>query len=678
MNSQKTEEFDVDWKNPPKVTDLKTDYDSAQSAHIAQRNNLERWRQLTKADDIKAGSGRSKIQPKLIRKQAEWRYASLSEPFLSTYNLIEASPVTYEDKQAADQNQLVLNYQLNCKINKVRFIDDYVRAAVDEGTVVLKTGWEYREDVREVEVPIYGLVPVQDPQLAQEMMAQGLQPLEEAIVEYKLEEQMITVCNHPTVEICELDNVVIDPTCEGDISKANFVIHSYETSINILKEDGRYKNLDNINLNEGTIYSQPDHSTSNSSAFEFKDKARKKVIVNEYWGYWDVNGDGTVVPILAAYIGNTLIRLEDNPFPDKELPFVVVHYLPKRKAIYGEPDAELLEDNQKIIGAVTRGMIDLMGRSANAQQGIRKDALDVANKRKFEDGKDYMFNANVDPRQAIYMHTYPEIPNSALTVLQMQNNEAESITGVKAFHSGITGNSLGATATGIRSAMDATSKREIGILRRLSDGIIKVARKFMAMNAVFLEEEEVIRITNDEFVRVDRKDLQGQIDLKLTISTAETDNEKASELAFMLQTLGNTVPVEITMGLMAEIAKLRKMPDLAKKLEDYEPQPDPVAQERAMLEIELLKAQIANEYAKAQENQVDALVKQEKGSVESAKARKLNSEADIKDLDFLDRQLGTDVEKQQAIDTNKTRNKIDEDAAKALLEYQKNQVANIN
>jgi hypothetical protein len=49
--------------------------------------------------------------------------------------------------------------------------------------------------------------------------------------------------------------------------------------------------------------------------------------------------------------------MEENPFPDKKLPFISVQYLPTRKSIYGEPDGALLEDNQKIIGAVTRGMI---------------------------------------------------------------------------------------------------------------------------------------------------------------------------------------------------------------------------------------------------------------------------------------------------------------------------------
>jgi hypothetical protein len=71
------------------------------------------------------------------------------------------------------------------------------------------------------------------------------------------------------------------------------------------------------------------------------------------------------------------------------------------------------------------------------------------------------------------MGVYPEIPRSAIEVLQMQNNDAEALTGVKAFTKGISGQALGVTATGIRSALDATSKRELGILRRFSNGLIR-------------------------------------------------------------------------------------------------------------------------------------------------------------------------------------------------------------
>ncbi len=633
----------VDWKTPPTLADLKKDHESAQSAHNTHTAEVDNWiRVLNGEQTINTKRGRSKLVPKLARKQAEWRYAALSEPFLSTDDLFNTSPATFEDKQSAIQNGLMLNYQINCKIDKTAFIDEYVRTAVDEGTVIVRVGWEFAEEERKVYEPIMEdrLVPGPDgqPQMDPNTGQPAMQPVK--VGEREVMKTIVTK-NQPVLDICHYDNLTIDPTAEGDMDKVRFIVFSFETSLSELKKDGRYKNIDEINFESASVLAEPDHKIqSDDSAFTFQDKARKKVIAREYWGYWDIDDSGEVTSIVVTWVGDTIIRMEKNPYPDKKLPFVSVQYLPRRKNVYGEPDAALIEDNQKIVGAVTRGIIDVIGRSANGQQGIRKDALDVTNARKFERGEDYKFNVNVDPKQAFHMETYPEIPRSALEVLNMQNNDAEALTGVKAFTNGISGQALGATATGIRSALDATSKRELGILRRLSNGLNQIGRKIISMNAEFLEDEEIIRVTNEEFVAIDRNDLGGKYDIKLNISTAEADEQKAQELAFMLQTMGQTMPPEMSQMLLADIAKLRKMPDLAKRIEEYRPQPDPMQEQRAQLELALLQAQVVNEQAKGRENAVDVQLKTAKTQTEQAKARDLNSGADNKDLDFVEKESG--------------------------------------
>lgn len=679
--SENTQMVDVqskkltDWKNEPTVADLKQDFEDSRSHHSAQVSKIEEWLDNlngTGKAKVNTGKNNSSVVPKLIRKQAEWRYPALSEPFLSTSKLFNVKPVTWEDKKAALQNGLVLNNQFNTQIDKVSFIDEFVRTAVDEGTVILRTGWDYQEEEYEVEVPDVeyffnddmapthqhlAQLKAQDPdayassispemQQAHEMTVEHSRPVEAMIKGVKKEKRVRVLVNKPTVEICDFRNVVIDPTCKGDIDKAGFVIYSFESSLSELKRDGKYRNLENINLETNSILGEPDHSTDTGTKnFNFADKARKKFVVYEYWGFRDIDGSGLVQPIVAAWVGDTLIRMEENPYPDKKLPFIVVPYLPVRKSTHGEPDGALLEDNQKIVGALTRGMIDIMGKSANGQTGMRKDMLDVTNKRKFEKGLDYEFNANVDPSMGVYMHKYPEIPQSAQFMLQMSNMEAESLTGVRAFYQGINSGSLGEVAAGIRGALDAASKREMAILRRISNGIIKLGRKIIAMNQAWLSEEEVIRITEEQFVPVRRDDLAGNIDLELSISTAEEDNNKAQELAFMLQTMGNNMAPEMSRLILADIARLRKMPDLAKQIEEYQPQPDPIAQKQAELQVALMEAELA-------EKQSIIALNQAKIETEAAKANHLNSQADLADLDFVEQESGVkqerDLQKQSA------------------------------
>ena len=682
------------WPNEPTVADLKQDLADAKSGHDQHITKVNNWLDnlnITGSAKLPKSSTRSRAQPKVIRKNNEWRYSSLSEPFLSTDDVFNASPTSASDKKSAVQNGLVLNHQFNNQIDKTRFIDEYIRTAVDEGTVIVKLGWEFEEDTREVERPVYAYRPNPTPEFAQidaeihATMEQDPETFESLPAQVKeahnlsmeagtpyepfdtgetqLVEEVITIKNQPSIEVCDYRNVIIDPTCKGDVNKAEFAIYSFETSLSQLKKEGdKYSNLDKIKEGEHSILGDEDHWSKDDESFNFTDSPRKKFIAYEYWGYWDYQDDGTTRPFVATWVGDTMIRMEENPFPDEKIPFITAQYLPVRRSIYGEPDGELLEDNQKIIGAVTRGMIDIMARSANGQVGTRIDALDVTNKRKFDKGMDYEFNATVDPNQAFHMHKYPEIPQAAPLMLQYQNSDAESLTGVKAFSgpSGISGNALGDSVGGAKSALDATAKRELGILRRMAAGIKMIGIKIAAMNQEFLSDEETVRITEDEFAVVERDDLYGNFDLKLDISTPEADEAKASQLAFMLQTMGPNEDPGMRQMLLSEIATLRKMPDLARRIIDYKPEPDPIAQETRQFELELLKAQVANEQAKASENEAN-------GMLDQARANEIQARADKTNLDYAEQESGVTQERDLQKQGAQAEANLDRDLAKHAL-----------
>lgn len=669
------------WKKEPSLEDLKEDFEGAKNDRASFIGKLDRWNTLY--DPPKFGDDNTKgsrVSPKLIRKQTEWRCPALSEPFLSTNNLFEVKPLTFEDVERAKQNSLILNRQFNSDLNKVFLVDSIVRRLSKDGTVVARTGWRFKEVKVKEMVTEFEYVPSDDEALVEqykqleqlqvaepdsyeqlpenikagyEMSMEQGQILEAYPVGEKEEEVTRTIINKPTVEVCNIRNVYIDPTCLGDMNKAQFVIYSYESSLSDLKKDGNYKNLDKLNDYEES--DSLDHDGSSTTLnFKFKDKARKKIVVYEYWGYRDIDDSGETTSFVASWVGNTLIRMEENPFPDGKPPFVVFNYLPEEDSVYGIPDAELLGDNQNILGAVTRGVIDIMGKSANAQTGYSKNFLDSSNKIRFRNGEDYEFNQGFDPRVHMHMHKFPEIPNSAMQVIQMVNNDSESLSGVKAFgQDGLSAVNFGNTATGVRGVLDAVSKRELSILRRISEGFKEIGRKIISMNSEFLSEKETVRITNSEFITVRRDDLAGDFDLTLTISTAEADNASAEELSFMMQTMGDKMGPDIMKIIMAKIATLRKMPDLAKMLEEYSPEPDPIQQELQQLEVEYKKAEIAKLNAEAMEIEAQSRVYNEKVNVENARARSLEGDAGNKAMDFAERESGVkqsnELAKQDAV-----------------------------
>lgn len=681
----------TDWPNEPDVKDLKADFTASKPAHDTQVSKVNEWlnlRDLTGDSKVKPIKGRSTVQPQLVRRHAEWRYSALSEPFLSSDRLFNVFPVTFEDGDAAKQNELVLNWQFRTKLNLVKFIDEYIRTTVDEGTCVLRIGWKRETEMEKIQVPIYEFVQLSDPQQMQ-MQAQALQEAAQlqdtnprgydelsddvkAAVEYFMEtgipvyarvtgteeqEQEKVLVNEPTLQIVNYNNVFIDPSCEGDIDKAQFVATSFETSKAELEKDGRYKNLDSINWDSSTILASPDHDTTTPDSFNFKDEPRKRIVAYEYWGWYDIEDTGKPKPIVATWVGDVMIRMEENPYPDQKLPFIVVNYMPVKRSLYGEPDAELLRENQKILGAVTRGTIDLLARSANSQTAVAKGMLDVTNKRRFENGQDYEYNPGTLPQQGIYMHTFPEIPNSAITVMQLQNQEAETLTGVKAFSGGISGDAYGDTATGIRGVLDASSKREMAILRRLAKGIKDIGAKLIGMNYAFMSDQEVIRVTNKQFVQINREDLKGQFDLEVDISTAEIDNQKSQDLSFMLQTIGNNMDIEMNKLILSEIASLKRMPDLAEKIARFQPQPDPIAEQIKQLEVQKLQMEIQELQTRAEWNQ--------------ARARQASSDADLKNLDYVEQDTGTKHARDMQKQAGQAEGNQDLEVTKALLNKDK-------
>lgn len=678
----------TDWENEPRLGALKEDLRSARPSQQQLVQRIKKWNDLrdaTGASKPKKRAGRSGVQPRLVRRQAEWRKPALSEPFLNTPRMFQVEPRTFEDVEAARQNQLVLNYQFDRKIDKVRFIDSYVSRAVDDGTAVIRYGWD-RETAKVTRtVPAFDhfaiTTPEQQQQLEQALIQADQDPrtFQEqappelvAAVEYYHQtgsftfavqngEEKVTedkvIKNQPTASIVDPANVYLDPSCNGEVADAMFCIYSFESNKAELEKDDRYKNLDRVDWEGVSVNTESEHETMTPSDFDFADTVRKKVVVYEYWGYYDIHKNGKLEPIVACWIGETMIRMELNPFPDQRIPFIFVPYLSVPDSAYGEADAEVLGDNQTILGALMRGMVDIMGRTATGQKGVPKGFLDPLNRLKFDSGEVYEYNPSIANKAPVLDSVFPEIPASAYNMLNLQNQEAEGITGVRAFAGGISGDQYGKVATGVRGALDAASKREMSILRRLAQGIAELGRRIISMNAEFLSEEEVVRITNDEFVTVARDELAGEFDLKVDISTAEVDEQKSQDLAFMLQTVGPNTDFEFVKMILTEIAELKRMPRLAEELRNFSPTPDPLEQRR--MEAEVRKLELENAELES------------KIALNNAKAQEALMKAERTEREDLEGGLGVTHQRQVEQDGAQARANQDLEVTKALLKPKK-------
>ncbi|MCR8701872.1 MULTISPECIES: hypothetical protein [Campylobacter] len=694
------------------LKNLKADFEASKRLKSRNDSKINTWRREYNGELYgNEKKNRSKFVYRLIKKQSEWQHAGLVDPFVSTPDIIRAKPVTWEDKEVSPKIEILLNTQFCRQFDRFNFMNKAIKVLDQEGTVVIRTGWEYKEKVIKEQIieeqpnPEFIMLQEQamatganleqiapmveqsknslamleqqglsvdqavasgviDPQVVagtQQMMAEAanleqqlqalqeqLQSIPQTIEVPKIIERLKPVCNRPTAMVCRNEDIFIDPTCQDNMDNCQFVIYRYETDMTTLKRAGVYKNLDKVShtLRDSEYVSKTRDDEGYDSSFEFSDIARKKVVVHEYWGNYDIDGDGEAEAIVCSWVNDVIIQLRDNPFPDKQPPFIVVPFNSIPFSLYGESNAELLSDTQKIQTAIIRGLIDNMAMSNNGQKGVRNGALDEYNRVKFLNGENFEFNGTPND---FYDGHFNEFPSSTFNMLQMLNAEAESITGVKNFYQGMHSNSLGSTATATTAIMDSAAARRLNIVRNIAENMIKpILRKWLAYDAEFLDEETQYRITNEEFIWLKRDDLGARIDIDLAISTSEDNKATASELSFLLQTIGPSEDPNLRKMIIADICDLYKKPELAKSIREYEPEPDPLAQRLQELQIQMLEAQIENERAKGGRAEIDSRLKEAKTKTELAKAANIESNTDSTDLDYLQKFYGVNEKAKQA------------------------------
>ena len=128
----------------------------------------------------------------------------------------------------------------------------------------------------------------------------------------------------------------------------------------------------------------------------------------------------------------------------------------------------------------------------------------------------------------------------------------------------------------------------------------------------------------------------------------------------MLQTMGNTMPQPMSQIILEDIARLRKMPELAKKIKDFVPQPDPVHEQIQQLEIVKLQAEIEKIQSETLENTAEA-------GLDDAKAEQARSDTDLKDLQFVETESGVTQERNLEQDGAQARANLERDVIKEAL-----------
>ena len=589
--------------------------------------------------------GRSKIVWKLIKKQGEALVSNIIKPFLGSFDIVELNPVTEADVYKTKVSEKLINHYWNKEFKPVKFLKNLGKVMVPEGTVFMRVGWERDTRIKKQTIPLEALTDEMRASFGEKgaKFEDNVDGTVTIIVETVLS-------NHPTSKVVRNEDVYIDPTADT-FEESKFLIYEMRVSLSDIVKDeiydkdavSRLKKI--VSQNDDERHDGFDLHNYNPSDFEFMDESRKKITLYEYWGEYDIKGDGNVeqiVATMARYGEDTLIlRMEKSPFPFNKIPFICIPLYDEPFRVYGRSLSDAISDEQKLSTSVVRGIIDNMANSNNGTKFFKKGALDAVNFNRLKRGDKYIeINTHDSINTAIMDGNFNQLPQHIYTMLQMLDGQAQSLTGITNAMQGLPGSEMKASTSNFAAMMSQSQIRLLDITTNITNGLKEMLSMWLAMSAKYVDEKEIKRITGidipvlkqtetqrlvqqfqleqlpkDTAMKAmmlvatevedmfDRKDLK--FDIKMKVGTDGLKQIKIQNLNMLMQQLSplaqaGSIPPDAIKLLVADLAEQLDRPDIARMISEYQPQPDPMAQAMTEAELEIKKANAAKDNALAQ------------------------------------------------------------------------------
>jgi hypothetical protein len=599
-------------------------------------------------------------------------------PFISTDYLVQVKPKRNEDTKKAHLVSDILNYQYKNEFNSLEFIRQIASILPKEGTVVVKTGWEYKT-VKSDELNISDISEEQLQNYAELQSQYKVFKLTKGKKKktYNIKAYNETIIkNRPTAVVCKNESIYTDPLALN-FEDAKFVIHTYEKTISDIKSQKNIYNIEaDIDLSD--IKNEPEQTPLYNKRNETietlgydKDYSssyapNKKLTLVDYWGEYDINGDGINESVIITWVKgtDTILRCEENPFPDGEIPFVSCTYNVESFAVWGNSVADLAYDTQRIRTALMRSYIENIASSSNGQVFVGKYAMDNLAEDAYLKGKRVVRVNNIDQ---LMFGNYNQIPPSIFNIYSMLDSEVAQLTGVSQNTIGSVSPTIGRTAGGVNSVITTAQSSTRIVVLAIANMYKDMFNKWQKYNSVFLEKEQEFLIAGN-LASVEREEITSASGYNVEINiNLEADNQnKLQQINMFLQQaqyFRGDIPPETIKLLVSELFTCLGKYEEAQGIIEWQPQPTPQQQaleqiqiETAAANLDLLKAQAEEHRARARNAVSQATGHRYKAAKTSEEIRKIAEETD-----FNESTRGLDILKKGAeIDAtaNKNRDRV--------------------
>ena len=617
------------------------DYKKAKEAKTIIEEDITKWNEAYDAEQLgNEKKNRSRIVMRDISKQLEWQKPNITEPFTASDQPIRAVPMNPKSVAPAKIAAGYLNHEFTTNFDRVKFMNDVADIFGREGTVWVRTGWEFEEEIERVEM---NNITIQDalnlPQDPDEITDNGDGTFNVVLNVRKV------IKNNPTAHVCKNEDVFPDPGADSK-EKMNFLAYRYDQTISELRSAGIYDE-EAINRVIGKIARENNDTAlgahrqavtedaGKDDYYQSKDPIMQRVDIVEYWGYADMDGDGIAEPVVATWVEKyeVLLRLEENPLPGKNIPFHSAAYSSVPFSLWGRALAYFIMDNQKIRSSIMRGVIDNMSLANNGQKFFKKGMMDYTNWKRMTNGERYI-QVNGNPAEAVMDGSFNNLPPSVFNVMDLVTNETQELSGISSSGPGLDTIAQGKTASGVATQTTMAQQRMADAVRNLGSMMKGVFEDWLDLGKEFIEPEQIVRMFG-QYVPLSRDDLKGDYNISLRVDTEMNRQTQIQQLNLLLQqsqALGEKAPPQALNLIVAEMMDLFNKPALAEAYRTYQPKPDPMQQQMMQLELQDKQADIAKKIAEAEKLRVEAKAD---GMYKMAQSREKLAKADQQDMETI-------------------------------------------
>jgi len=431
--------------------------------------------------------------------QCEVIKARVGESLFASRPYVAALPRKGEDRQQAANVQMLLDWQMNDRMDLPRLISQQVMGSlVVYGTAVTYTGWKVRSRLlrraRTAEEKLLGAD-------GKPLLDQSGQALHYRSTRVQTERELIY--DDPMVSAIPLDDFFIDPEAE-EIEDARYLGHREfmsRSQLEDLQEQGQF-HIDWEKLESGDPEGEQQETDPEEPGL---------YLVHHYWE------DQRHVVIL----GRSQCALdEENPFWHGEYPYDKCCFVPVPGEFYGIGVPEILAGLQDELNTSRNQRIDYNSMSLRRMWKLRK-GCGLSNADLIWRQNGVLQVENMDDVQEINLQG---LPADAFANENGIKQDMQDATGCYDIIMGLGYANETATTTMTRDN-NASLRFKTVVNAVIKDIMLPIARKFIAMDRQFLREERAFRLLDhpaEELFRLDPGDLGGDYDVIYCGSAVES------------------------------------------------------------------------------------------------------------------------------------------------------------